>query len=56
MTNCFVLIGGSATAAGQLVKKLGGTVLEYLFIIELTFLKAASKLDAPMYSIVKVDD
>ena len=36
--------------------KLGGKTLEYLFIIELTFLKAASKLDAPMYSIVKVDD
>ena len=56
MTNCFVLIGGSATAAGQLVKKLGGNVLEYLFIIELTFLKAAQKLDAPLYSIIQSDD
>ena len=49
-------VGGSAKAAGELVAKLGGKTLEYLFIIELTFLKAAEKLDAPMYSIVKVDD
>ncbi|KAI0751327.1 adenine phosphoribosyltransferase [Daedaleopsis nitida] len=51
-----VATGGSAKAAGELVAKLGGKTLEYLFIIELTFLKAAEKLDAPMYSIVKVDD
>ena len=48
--------GGSAKAAGELVAKLGGKVHEYLFIIELTFLKAASKLDAPLYSIVQSDD
>ena len=36
--------------------KLGGKTLEYLFIIELTFLKANEKLDAPLYSIVKIDD
>ncbi|OJT13333.1 Adenine phosphoribosyltransferase [Trametes pubescens] len=51
-----IATGGSAKAAGELVAKLGGNTLEYLFIIELTFLQAASKLDAPMYSIVKVDD
>jgi len=51
-----IATGGSASAAGQLVKKLGGTVLEYLFIIELTFLKAAKKLDAPLYSIIQSDD
>lgn len=49
-------LGGSAKAAGELVAKLGGKVLEYLFIIELTFLKAADKLDAPLYSIVQSDD
>ena len=52
--NC--LLGGSAKAAGELVAKLGGKVVEYLFIIELTFLKAADKLDAPLYSIVQADD
>ena len=36
--------------------KLGGKTLEYLFIIELTFLKGVDKLNAPAYSIVKVDD
>ena len=54
--NAPLVIGGSAKAAGELVAKLGGKTLEYLFIIELTFLKAAEKLDAPMYSIIKVDD
>lgn len=51
-----IATGGSAKAAGELVAKLGGKVIEYLFIIELTFLKAASKLDAPLYSIVQSDD
>jgi len=49
-------LGGSAKAAGELVAKQGGKTLEYLFIIELMFLKAASKLDAPVYSIVQSDD
>lgn len=48
--------GGSAKAAGELVAKQGGKTLEYLFVIELMFLKAASKLDAPVYSIVQSDD
>ncbi|TCD71286.1 adenine phosphoribosyltransferase [Steccherinum ochraceum] len=51
-----IATGGSAKAAGELVAKSGGKILEYLFIIELTFLKAAEKLDAPLYSIVQVDD
>ncbi|VDB97546.1 unnamed protein product [Peniophora sp. CBMAI 1063] len=51
-----IATGGSAGAAGQLVEKQGGRLLEFLFIIELTFLKGADKLNAPSYSIVKVDD
>ncbi|KAI0773850.1 adenine phosphoribosyltransferase [Fomes fomentarius] len=51
-----VATGGSAKAAGELVAKLGAKTLEYLFIIELTFLKPAEKLDAPLYSIIQVDD
>ena len=51
-----VQIGGSAGAAGQLVEKQGGRLLEFLFIIEITFLKGAEKLSAPTYSIVKVDE
>ncbi|PPQ77282.1 hypothetical protein CVT25_010864 [Psilocybe cyanescens] len=51
-----IATGGSAKAAGELVAKQGGKTLEYLFVIELMFLQAASKLDAPVYSIVKSDD
>ena len=48
--------GGSAKAAGELIEKLGGKTLEYIFIIELLFLKASSKLNAPVYSIVQSED
>jgi adenine phosphoribosyltransferase len=50
------LTGGSAKAAGELIAKQGGKTLEYLFIIELTFLKGVERLDAPVYSIVQSDD
>ena len=50
------LSGGSAKAAGQLVGKLGGKVLEYLFVIELPFLKGAQHLDAPIYSLIQAED
>jgi len=45
--------GGSAKAAGELVKKQGGITLEYLFIIEITFLTGYQCLDAPAYSIIQ---
>jgi len=48
--------GGSAKAAGELVANQGGKTLEYLFIIELLFLKGSSQLDGPVYSIVQTDD
>jgi len=51
-----IATGGSAKAAGELVAKEGGKTLEYLFIIELSFLKGGVKLDAPIYSIVQSDD
>ncbi|KAE9410390.1 adenine phosphoribosyltransferase [Gymnopus androsaceus JB14] len=51
-----IATGGSAKAAGELIAKLGGKTVEYLFIIELMFLKGGSKLDAPVYSIVQSDD
>ena len=46
------MIGGSASAAGSLVKKLGGTVMGYVFILELDFLKGRDKLDAPVYTLL----
>ncbi|KAK7470736.1 adenine phosphoribosyltransferase [Stygiomarasmius scandens] len=51
-----IATGGSAKAAGELISKLGGKTLEYIFIIELTFLQGGSKLDAPVYSIIQSDD
>ncbi|TFK43612.1 phosphoribosyltransferase-like protein [Crucibulum laeve] len=51
-----IATGGSAKAAGELVTKCGGKTLEYLFIIELLFLKGGAQLDAPVYSIVQSDD
>ncbi|KAF2093717.1 adenine phosphoribosyltransferase [Rhizodiscina lignyota] len=47
-----IATGGSAAAAGGLVKKLGGTLLGYIFILELDFLKGRAKLDAPVYTLL----
>lgn len=44
--------GGSASAAGSLVRKLGGTLLGYVFMLELDFLKGRAKLDAPVYTLI----
>ncbi|RUS34485.1 phosphoribosyltransferase-like protein [Jimgerdemannia flammicorona] len=51
-----IATGGSAKAAGELVRKAGGKTVEYLFVMELSFLNGAAKLDAPSYSLVKLDD
>jgi len=45
--------GGSAGAAGTLVKKSGGKLMGFLFLIELGFLNGRSKLDAPVYTVMK---
>jgi len=48
-----IATGGSASAAGTLVEKCGGTLLGYMFIIELTFLKGRDKLNAPVYTLLE---
>jgi len=48
-----IATGGSAAAAGELVKKCGGQLLGYIFIIELTGLNGRSKLDAPVYTLIE---
>lgn len=48
-----IATGGSAAAAGELVKKCGGQLLGYIFIIELTGLKGRDKLDAPVYTLIE---
>lgn len=45
--------GGTARAAGELVKKCGGEVMEYAFVIELGFLGGREQLKpAPVFSII----
>jgi adenine phosphoribosyltransferase len=34
------------------VKKLGGSIMGYVFILELDFLKGRDKLDAPVYTLL----
>lgn len=46
------LTGGSAAAAGSLVRKLGGDLLGYVFMMELDFLKGRDKLDAPVHTLL----
>ncbi|KAF8271750.1 phosphoribosyltransferase-like protein [Lactarius quietus] len=50
-----IATGGSAAAAGDLVRKQGGKLLLYLFIAEVITLNGKDKLDAPTYSMVQID-
>ena len=46
--------GGTAAAVGNLVKKLGGEIAGYLFLVELTELKGREKLNPyPVWSILE---
>lgn len=49
--------GGSAQAAGSLVKQLGGDLIGYLFILEIPFLKGRDKLGGlPTVTLLETDD
>jgi adenine phosphoribosyltransferase len=51
-----IATGGTAAATAELVSKLGGTVVECAFIIELAFLKGREKLrDFGVYSVLQYD-
>ncbi|WP_462137142.1 adenine phosphoribosyltransferase [Candidatus Mycalebacterium sp.] len=45
--------GGTAEASGRLVRSIGGRVAGYLFLIELTGLDGASKLEEPVFSVIQ---
>ncbi|CAD6568594.1 MAG: adenine phosphoribosyltransferase [Alectoria sarmentosa] len=47
-----IATGGSAAAAGSLVRRLGGILLGYVFVLELDFLKGRKKLNAPVYTLL----
>ncbi|BEJ17304.1 hypothetical protein CspHIS471_0607050 [Cutaneotrichosporon sp. HIS471] len=51
-----IATGGSAAAAGELIRKAGGKTLEYLFVVGLPFLSGADKLDGPSYWMVEAED
>lgn len=51
-----IATGGSAAAAGSLVRKLGGSLLGYVFILELDFLKGREKLDSPVYTLLATQE
>ncbi len=45
--------GGTASAASQLIQRVGANCVEACFIIELSFLKGRDKLNIPVYSVIK---
>jgi adenine phosphoribosyltransferase len=51
-----IATGGTAAATAELVSKLGGTVVECAFVIELSFLKGRDKLKPyAVYSLLQYD-
>lgn len=51
-----MIVGGTAAAAGNLVQKLGGNLLGYIFMMELDFLKGRDKLNAPVHTLFSGQD
>lgn len=45
--------GGTAHAAENLIKRVGSNVVGHRFLMELTFLKGAEKLERPHHSLLK---
>lgn len=45
--------GGTAKAVCDMVKEMGGVVVQCTFVIELTFLEGSKKLDMPIASLLK---
>jgi adenine phosphoribosyltransferase len=51
-----IATGGTAAATAELVSKLGGTVVECAFVIELSFLKGRERLRPHgVFSLVRYD-
>jgi adenine phosphoribosyltransferase len=47
-----IATGGTATALGEIVERLGGQVVAYAFLIELTDLHGRERLDAPAHALI----
>jgi adenine phosphoribosyltransferase len=48
-----IATGGTARAAGDLVRQVGGIVSGYAFLVELGFLNGRSKLDGEVLSLIR---
>lgn len=51
-----LLPGGTAVAAGELVRKLGGILHGYIFLMEIEGLKGKDKLKAPTHLLLGKED
>ncbi|KAE8144168.1 phosphoribosyltransferase-like protein [Aspergillus avenaceus] len=47
-----IATGGSAWAAGELINKMGGELMGFLFLLELEFLRGRDKLPAPVFTLL----
>jgi adenine phosphoribosyltransferase len=50
-----IATGGTALAASNLINKSGAKCVEACFILNLTFLKGADKLEVPVYSVLEIE-
>ena len=48
-----IATGGTAAAAGHLVRQLGAELAGYAFLLELTFLKGREKLQGNVFSLIR---
>ncbi|KAJ5233453.1 uncharacterized protein N7469_005219 [Penicillium citrinum] len=47
-----IATGGSAKAGGELIQKMGGELLGFIFLLELEFLHGRDKLPAPVHTLL----
>ncbi|KAJ5890625.1 Adenine phosphoribosyltransferase [Penicillium subrubescens] len=47
-----IATGGSAWAGGEMIRKMGGDLLGFIFLLELEFLKGRDKLPAPVHTLL----
>jgi adenine phosphoribosyltransferase len=50
-----IATGGTATAAANLIYKVGAKCVEVCFVMELDFLKGRENIQAPVYSVLHID-
>ena len=50
-----IATGGTAKASANLINKVGAKCVEVCFIMELTFLNGKEGINAPVYSVIKID-